>query len=146
MFISNNITLLVQMLWTDVTTIKNKIKAVNVIFPKLIGPISYSTNIDTIELFIYHLFGHLPPFYYLLTSTFKNICRPYILLILYPYKDQNLFIYSANTSQMCPLYFLPLFLKSFNLILNFFTLLLFLIWFGHLFQKHYSMSKNLIGL
>ena len=87
------------------------------------------------------------PLYYLLTSIFRNrkekrkefLRGTYALLLQYQYADQILSSNSSNSSPkfLLKFFFLPLFLKPSNWFATFFTLLLFLIWLGNLFQYIY---------
>ena len=81
------------------------------------------------------------------SSTFKKKKKTRILAQNFIYIN-TISIYRSNSlnssssSQNCSLkFFFLLFLKSFNSILNFFTLFLFLIWVGSLFQNCITLQK-----
>ena len=88
--------------------------------------------IKIIIICLLYLFGHI---HFLLSFKKKESLHRTILM-------QNIFTDQILlNSQKCSLkfFFLPLFLKSSNLILKSFTLLLFLIWLSNLFQKYFTL-------
>ena len=110
-------------------------------------------NIIIVCLFIYFflsvcLLCLLTYFCFLLSCRINDknkvsLHRTYTLFVQYQCTHENLLSKSFNRAQKCSLkvFFVTLFLKLYNLIFFFYTLLLFLIWLGTLFLQYITLQK-----